>query len=362
MADVADHLQRTEEPTPKRLEEARRKGDAPKSQELIAAAMLAAGAMSLWLLAGPAAKGLAQTGAAFLDHPHQFAVDGASLTRLFAAIAARLAAVGAGLALFFVGAALLANIVQARPVFTAARMAPKLSKLSPLAGLKRIFGPSGLFNFTKGVFKLLIVGSILVWAMWPQRDLLVGLIDAGARELLAIARVEILKLLALAIGAMSVIAALDYGFQRHSWRKRLRMTREEVRREMKETEGDPLIRGRLRRERETRARRRMLVAVKDATVLIMNPTHYAVALKYEEGSEGAPVCIAKGADETALRMRQVANDNGVPVIENPPLARALFAAAEIDEEIPVEQYEAVAAVIGYVLGKAKQAARPGPVR
>jgi len=357
MADGADQTQRTEEPTAKRLEDARKKGDAPKSQELIAGAMLAAGALGLWLVAGPAASGLAQTGAAFLDHPHEFATDGAALTRLFGAIAVRLGVIGAGLALIFVAVALLANIAQAAPVFTTARIEPKLSKLSPLAGAKRIFGPSGLFNFTKGVFKLVIVGAILAYAMWPQRDLLVGLLYAGERELLSIARGEMLKLLTLTIVAMSVIAALDYGFQRHSWRKRLRMTREEVRREMKETEGDPLIRGRLRSQRDARARRRMLVAVEDATVLIMNPTHYAVALKYEEGSEGAPVCVAKGADETALRMRQVANDNGVPVIENPPLARALFAAAKLDEEIPVEHYEAAAKVIGYVLGKAREAKR-----
>ncbi len=355
MADEADNFQRTEEPTPKRLEDARKRGDSPKSQELVAAVMLAAGALVLWLFAGPAAKSLMEAGAVFLDHPQEFAIDGASLQRLFAAIGARIGAVLAGVGALFLAAAFLANVGQARPVFTAARLAPKLSKLSPLAGAKRIFGPSGLFNFTKGVAKILIIGGILVYALWPDRALLIGLLEAGEQQLLDLARAETLKLLILTVSAMAVIAALDYGFQRHSWMQRLRMTKEEVKRELKETEGDPIIRGRLRQMRETRARRRMIAAVKDATVLVMNPTHVAVALKYEVGVTEAPVCVAKGADETALRMRAAAEIYRVPVVENPPLARALFAGVEVDEEIPVDHYEAVANVISFILKTASRA-------
>jgi len=359
MAEDIDNFQRTEEPTPKRLEEARKRGDAPKSQELVAAVMLAAGALVLWLFAGPAAKGLTEAGAAFLDHPQEFAVDGAALQRLFAAIAMRIGAVLAGVGVLFLAAAIIANVGQAMPVFTAARLAPRLSKLSPLAGAKRIFGPSGLFNFTKGVAKILIIGAILVYALWPDRSVLIGLLEAGEQELLELARAETLKLLVLTVAAMAVIAALDFGFQRRAWMQRLRMTKEEVKRELKETEGDPLIRGRLRQTRETRARRRMIAAVKDATVLVMNPTHVAVALKYDIGVAEAPVCVAKGADETALRMRAAAEEHRVPVVENPPLARALFAGVEVDEEIPVEHYEAVANVISFILKKAGRAgARP----
>ena len=137
------------------------------------------------------------------------------------------------------------------------------------------------------------------------------------------------------------------------WKKRLMMTKEEVRREMKESEGDPQIKGRQRQQREARARRRMMSAVKDATVLIMNPTHYAVALKYDAAAGAAPLCVAKGLDDLALRLRAAAEDAGVPVVENPPLARALYAVVEIEEEIPVEHYEAVAKVIGFIMGKAK---------
>lgn len=354
MAEQQDQSERTEEPTPKRLAEARRKGDAPKSQEAIAAAMLAGGALGLWLLAGPAARALAELGVVFIAAPHEFAVDAASMQRFFARLALAAGAAGAGLGALMVAAALLANIGQARPVFTTERMKPSLQKISPLAGAKRIFGPSGLFNFAKGVFKLAIVGALFAYALWPDRALLATSMSADPAALLEAARALTLKLVSLAVAAMIVIAGLDYGFQRDAWKKRLRMTREEIRRELKETEGDPQIKARLRRERETRARRRMSEAVKKATVVIMNPTHYAVALDYAQGAETAPVCVAKGVDDLALRLRDIAREAGVPVVENPPLARALFAGVEIDEEIPLEHYEAVAKVIGFVLNKAKE--------
>jgi len=165
----------------------------------------------------------------------------------------------------------------------------------------------------------------------------------------------VLKLVGLAVMAMIIIAGLDYAFQRHSWKKRLRMTKEEVRRELKESEGDPQIKARQRQLREQRMRKRMLAAVKDATVLVMNPTHYAVALGYEMDASEAPVCLAKGLDDLALRMRAEAEKHDVPVVENPPLARALHASVEVDEEIPLEHYEAVAKIIGFILNKARSA-------
>ena len=356
MSDQTDQFQRTEEPTPKRLEDARKKGDAPKSQELTAAVMLAAGALVIWLFAPGAARELTNAGAAFLDHPHEFVIDGGALTAMFANVAMRLGVVVSGVGLIFFAAALLANAGQARPVFTFEKMKPKLSKLSPMEGAKRIFGPTGLFNFAKGVGKLAIVGGILCFALWPDKEKLTGLFYADERTILSMAQFELLKLFGLTVAAMSVIAALDYGYQRHAWIKRLRMTKEEIKREMKESEGDPQIRGRLRQQREATSRRRMMAAVKDATVLIMNPTHFAVALTYDEAESPAPVCVAKGVDDLALRMRALAQEHGVPVVENPPLARALHAGAELDQEIPFEHYQAVAQVIGFVMRKA--AGRP----
>lgn len=356
MAEAPDQHQRTEEPTPKRLEDALKKGDAPKSQEIVATIMIGAAGFALAMSVGPAATSLTAAGAAFLDHPHQFAVDGDSLQRLFLAVSTKTGIALAGLALLFVAAALLANIGQALPVIAPDKIKPKLERLSPAEGAKRLFGTVALVNFAKGVGKIVIIGAILVFSLWPDRDRLVGLPNAEAGVILEIAAREVVKLISTAVAAMAVIAALDYAWSRHEWKKRLRMTKEEVRREMRESEGDPQIKGRQRQQREARARRRMMAAVKDATVLIMNPTHYAVALKYDASANAAPLCVAKGLDDLALRLRARAEESHVPVIENPPLARALYAAVEIDEEIPVDHYEAVAKVIGFVMGKT--AARP----
>lgn len=353
MAEGPDQHQRTEEPTPKRLEDARKKGDAPRSQEIVATMMIAAAGLALAFLAQPAALSVASAGAAFLDHPHEFAADGESLTRLYFDVSLKLGAAVAAIGALFVAAAIAANVVQAGPVVAPGKIKPQLNRLSPAEGAKRLFGPTAFVNFSKGIGKIAVVGAILVFALWPDRQRLVGLPTADPKTILSVAGAEVGKLIAYAVAAMTVVAALDYGWARHEWRKRLRMTKEEVRREMKESEGDPQIKGRQRQQREARARRRMMTAVKDATVLIMNPTHYAVALKYETNEGAAPLCVAKGLDEIALRLKAVAAENGVPVVENPPLARALYAAVEIDAEIPVEHYEAVAKVIGFVMGRGK---------
>ena len=355
MDDKPEQYQRTEEPTQKRLEDARRKGDAPRSQEITTAATLIAGAVALAFFSTDMAAAVTRHGAAFIDHPHLFTVDAHALAALFRELSVRRGAALSVVAARMVAFAVLGNVIQARPVFNGERLAPKLSKLSPIAGAKRVFGPTGLVNFAKGVGKILIVGAVLLYALWPDRAMLAQLLYTDERAVLAATRTGALKLLIFTLAALSVIAALDYAWQRHDWRKRNRMTKEEVKRELRETEGDPQIKGRQRQMREQRARRRMLVAVEDATVLIMNPTHFAVALKYELGETEAPICVAKGIDDLALRMRDRAREKGVAVIENPPLARALHAGVELDAPIPLEHYEAVAKIIGFVMAKSRQA-------
>jgi flagellar biosynthetic protein FlhB len=359
MADQGDDSQRTEEPTAKRLEEARLKGDSPRSQEIIAFASLAAAALGLWLAAPGASRAILALGTSFLEHPHAFAADGHSIAATMRVAAWRAGAALAGLAALFIFAAVAGNLVQARPGLFAPLLKPDPKRLSPLNGLKRIYGAAAIANFTKGLAKLALVGSILIVALWPDRQLLASLPYAAPDAMLKVSTALVLKLAILTLAALAVIAALDYAEQRRAWKKRLRMTKEEVRREIKESEGDPQTKARQRRTRDTRARRRMLAVVKDATVLVMNPTHFAVALKYEDGSASAPACVAKGLDDLALRLRSAAEAAGVPVVENPPLARALYAAVEIDDEIPVEHYEAVAKLIGFVV--ARNAARPAPM-
>jgi len=357
VAEGEDQHNRTEQPTPKRLADARKKGDAPKSAEIPATAMIASGGLALWLLSDGVSESFVRFGAGFLERPHDYLADSEGLAAIYLRVSLAAGAMLAGVALVFVAAAIGAHVGQAAPVLAPSRLKPSLKRLSPMEGAKRLFGPQALANFLKGLGKLAIVGAILVFTLWPDHERLAGLAFADERAVMAVAKGAVLKLIAATVMAMSVIAALDYAFARSQWMKRLMMTREEVRRELKESEGDPQIKGRRRQQREARARRRMMKAVKNASVLIMNPTHYAVALKYESGKTLAPLCVAKGLDDIALRLRAAAEEARVPIVENPPLARALYAAVEIDEEIPVEHYEAVAKVIGYVMGKSRAAAR-----
>ncbi len=352
MADTPDQSQRTEDPTPKRLREARRKGDAPRSQEITTLAMLCGAMLALWLVSGIMVRTVMKVALPFIDHPHVFVVSGVSLQQLFGNIGLMLGAGFSAFAALMIVSAIAGNMAQAMPVFTAHRMKPELKKISPIAGVKRVFGPSGLVNFLKGVGKLIIITVIMVFALWPSRFDVVELVRADGVGAMAMTRGLILKLLGLTVLAMSIIAGLDYAWQRHSWRQRLRMTREEVRREQKEEEGDPQIKARQRQTREAQMRRRTMAAVKEASVIVMNPTHFAVALKYEAGKTDAPICTAKGRDDLALRMRDEARKLGVPVVQNPPLARALHAGARLDAEIPVEHYEAVAKIIGFIMRRA----------
>jgi flagellar biosynthetic protein FlhB len=251
-------------------------------------------------------------------------------------------------------AALGGHLLQHRPVFSAARLKPELSKLSPIKGFKRVFGLDGLANFVKGIAKILLVGGACVWVAWLDRARLVTALDLPLAGVAGLALSLMFKAMLAGLIVLAVIAALDYLYQRQRFMARHRMTRQELRDELKQSEGDPQVKARIRQIRIERSRQRMIAAIPEATVVITNPTHYAVALKYESGKMSAPVCVAKGVDHLALTIRKVAEENDVPLVENPPLARALYAAVEVDDEIPAEHYKAVAQVIGYVIRPAQK--------
>jgi flagellar biosynthesis protein FlhB len=243
--------------------------------------------------------------------------------------------------------AVAGNLVQHQPLLTAETIKPKLSKISPASGFKRLFSSESLVNFAKGMAKMGLVGTLMVAVLWPHRDEAETIIFADTVLLLEEARVLVLQLLAAILAVMTVVAAADFLYQRHKWFEKQKMSLQEVKEEYKQTEGDPHIKGKIRQLRMERSRKRMMAAVPQATVVVTNPTHYAVALKYEDGM-GAPLCLAKGTDAVALRIREVAKGSDIPIIENPPLARALYATVEIDHEVPEEHYKAVAEVIGFV--------------
>jgi flagellar biosynthetic protein FlhB len=214
--------------------------------------------------------------------------------------------------------------------------------------MKRIFGREAFIQFLKGLLKIVIVGAVAATVLWNERDRLDGLARLEPVALMPAVLALCVKLL---IGVLAIYAFLALGdavYQRISWINRQRMSKRELKEEYKEQEGSPEIKARLRQIRAARVKKRMMKAVPEATVVVTNPTHYAIALKYEKGM-GAPICVAKGVDSLAMRIRAVATEHGVAIVENPPLARALHASVEIDDEIPVEHYKAVAEVIGYVL-------------
>jgi flagellar biosynthetic protein FlhB len=245
-------------------------------------------------------------------------------------------------------AALAGHVLQGRPGFTPSKLAPDLSKVSPMAGFKRLFGLEGWMNLLKGLAKMAIVGLAVWTQLWPQRGMLESILSQSPGGVVADMGFLLFKVLMAALAALAVIAAADYFLQRFQFMKRNRMSKQEIKEEFRQNEGDPHVKAKIRQLRQDRSRRRMMARVPQATVVIMNPTHYAVALQYESGKTAAPICVAKGLDALALCIRAIAEDNDVPVIENPPLARALHASVEIDEPVPPEHFKAVAQVIGYV--------------
>ncbi|MEM9635760.1 MAG: flagellar biosynthesis protein FlhB [Pseudomonadota bacterium] len=355
MADDTDDSEKTEDPTQKRLKEAHDKGDVPKSQEVSTWFTLAGATLMIAIFAPGTAASLGDLMKGYIEHAHQIPVDGYALKALWRDTGQSVALI-VGLPLIaLVIMAVAGNLVQHQPLLTAETIKPKLSKVSPASGFKRLFSSESLVNFAKGMAKILIVGAIMVAVMWPHRDEADIMIFAEVGVILPEARVLILQLLAAILAVMTVVAGADFAYQRHKWFNKQKMSLREVKEEYKQTEGDPQVKGKIRQLRMERSRKRMMSAVPQATVVVTNPTHYAVALKYEQGM-GAPLCLAKGTDAVALKIREIAKENEVPVVENPPLARALFATVEIDQEVPEEHYKAVAEVIGFVFRMRKRAA------
>lgn len=360
MADDQDKSQQTEEPTPKRLEQAREQGDVVKSQEVTAFVLLGGGTLAMAMFGKYTAMSLARTLTTFIEQPETMSVDGASLSAMAREL---LPQVAMALMPFFavvIAAGLTGHVLQARPGFSPDKLVPDFSKVSPMAGFKRMFGVEGWMNLLKGLVKIAIVGMAIWTQLWPERGGLESILSQSTAAVVGDMSHLLFKVLMASLISLGVIAGFDYFWQRMRFMSRNRMSKQEIKEEYRQNEGDPHIKSKIRQLRHERARKRMMTAVPQATVVIMNPTHYAVALKYESGKMVAPVCVAKGIDALALRIRAVAEENNVPVIENPPLARALHAAIEIDDPVPPEHFKAVAQVIGYVLRlQGKLAARPG---
>ncbi len=348
MAEDNGDADKTEEPTQKRLEEALKRGDVVKSQEVNTWFVIAGAALVLMAFSGTMGRDLTTTMRGLIANSYDISVDGPALPRLFQKIGTEMIAAVAIPFLILLLAALGGNMIQHRLVWSYEALAPKLSKISPAAGAKRLFSKQALANLGKGLVKLVLVGSVLTALMWPERGRLEALTRSDPSVIMPLSLSLTLKLLGSVVAMLAVVAAADYLFQYRQWYERQKMSLRELKEEFKQTEGDPAIKGRMKQVRQIRMRRRMMAAVPKATVVITNPTHYAIALEYERGMD-APICVAKGVDSIALKIREVAGNHSVPIVENPPLARALHATVQIDQQIPPEHYKAVAEVIGYVM-------------
>jgi flagellar biosynthetic protein FlhB len=351
--------EKSEDPTQKRLEDAIKRGDVAKSQEVNTWFLLLGATLAFFAFGGPTANQLAIAFRDVLANLH-LATDPSlvsrAILRLFMQV---LTAIGPIMGVLVL-AALAGNAIQHRLLWTTEPLAPKLNRISITSGFNRIFGKHAWVQFVKGLLKLAIVGSV-IYVIGSSEVERMGLLINGEIGLsVAVTFILALKIMAAVTAIMALVAAADYLWQRHSWYERQRMSLREVREEFKEQEGDPTIKAKLRQIRQSRSRKRMMQDVPEATVVVMNPTHFAVALKYEQGM-GAPICVAKGQDNIALKIREVAYRHAVPVVQNPPLARALFKAVDIDQEVPVEHYKAVAELIGYVM-KLRNSAKGGPRR
>jgi flagellar biosynthetic protein FlhB len=352
-----DDASKTEEPTERRLEKSREDGETAVSQEVKTWAMLTCATLLVVMAVPTLAKSTMTLGAFFLDHADSLDVDVLSAQ---SAVTDSLRAVGWSLApffLFLVVVAMGAGLVQSGLIWAPKKIAPDFKRISLGSGLKRVFGSQALVEFIKGIFKIALVAGLGVAVSIPwirDLELLPAITTLGALDRsfdMAVA------LMAAAVGAMTFIAAADYAYQRYSHHKKMLMTRQQVRDEHKQSEGDPHIKARIRQLRMERSQQRMMAAVPDADVVITNPTHFAVALKYDMEKMAAPRVVAKGADFLAKRIRELAAEHGIVVMENPPLARALYATVDLDSEIPTEHYKAVAEVIGYVMNLKQKAGK-----
>ena len=344
-----DDASKTEEPTDKKLSDGRAKGNVAQSQEVKSWAILLGGLGTLIFLSPYMADGVGKLGWRFIEQPDAIPLDFDHLRIVMLETLIDLVLILAPYFVIMMILAVAANVGQFGFLFATQKIKPEMSKISVLKGLKRMFSMRSTVEFLKGIVKLCVVTMVSLGAALP---LLVDLELIPQIALpLTLDRIHLLAiaLVTATVGVMTVLAFLDFIYQKKAHIKQMRMTKHEVKDEHKQQEGDPQIKARIRKVRAERHQQRMMQAVPDADVVITNPTHFAIALKYELGEMDAPVCIAKGVDHLALRIRGVAEEHKVPVVENPPLARALYDTVELDQEIPPEHFTAVAEIIGYIM-------------
>lgn len=356
MSEQTDDAEKEHAPTQRRLDEARKRGEVARAPELSAAAAYAGLLLAAMAFGGPALRKIGDAGSVLLSRPDRLAdlfVRGAHAPA--GGLMGTVLIAAAPVFLLPAAAVVLSVVAQRAVTFAPDKLMPKLSRLSPLANAKNKFGPDGLFEFAKSFVKLVIVGVALALFLSSRMNEIVGtLYLAPAQSVVVLLRL-LLRFLFVVVAMSVVLGAIDYLWQHFAHLRRHRMSRKELTDEMKDTEGDPHAKSQRRQRGQEIALNQMLTEVPNADVVIVNPTHYAVALKWSPGSGRAPVCLAKGVDEIAARIREAASEAGVPLHSDPPTARALHATIEIGQEILPEHYRPVAAAIRFAEAMRKRA-------
>ncbi len=357
VAEDEDEASKTEEPSERKISKAKEEGDIAISQDAKSFIMLTGMLFVVWLIIPLMGKMFYDYFGKFILVPETIPTDSRHLRLLFFNCFVDLIKIlGIPLAIFMV-LGIAASLMQTGFIYAPKKLMPDWNRLNIFAALTKFINMKKIVESLKGIIKITIISWIAVVVLTPYLSKSELMPDMATQNILKLIHHIVILLIFTVVIAVLVIAVADYAYQKYTHLKKLRMTKQEVKEEYKQTEGDPLVKSRIRQIRNERARRRMMDNVPKADVVIVNPTHYAVALEYKMEKMDAPVVVAKGLDNIALRIREIAEEHDIPIVENPPLARALFASVELDHTIPEEHFKAVAEVIGYVMQLKNQTTR-----
>ncbi|ACP24063.1 flagellar biosynthetic protein FlhB [Sinorhizobium fredii NGR234] len=358
MSDDQDKDSKTEAPSEKKLSDAAEKGNVPFSREVTAFASTLAVYIFIVFFLSDGAASTAEALKDIFEQPEAWRLETATdavglISHVVLKSAGLVLPVFVLLIIFGVGSSIFQNLP--RPVLD--RIMPNMNRVSPIAGFKRIFGVPGLVEFAKSLFKIIVVSIIVVLVLWNDYFATLDLMFSDPVTIFATMISDLKQIVTVVLLATAVLAIVDLFWTRHHWYSELKMTKQEVKEELKQSQGDPIVKSRLRSMQRDRARKRMIASVPRATLVIANPTHYAVALRYVREESDAPVVVAMGQDLVALKIREIAEKNGIPVFEDPPLARSMFAQVSVDSVIPPVFYKAVAELIHRVYAAQPQQKR-----
>ena len=349
MAEDDDDSSKTEDPSQRKIEKAKEDGETAISQEAKSFIMLVGMLFVVWLVLPLSFKWYYTMSLKFIENPDSIPTDSKHIQLLVSHVFLGTLKVLAIPFLIFIVLGIFASISQTGFMYSPKRLIPKWEKLNFIANLPKLITGKKIVESLKGIAKIAIIGFVAYKVTKPYVEKITLVPTMESMGILQfIHKIVVMLIFTVAIAAL-VLALADYAYQKYSHLKKLRMTKQEVKDEYKQTEGDPMVKSRIRQLRMERARTRMMDAVPKANVIITNPTHYSIALEYDMEKMDAPKVTAKGLDFLALRIRELAKEHDIPIVENPPLARALFASVELNESIPSEHFKAVAEVIGYVM-------------